>query len=94
MNDWRYVPGDAGHHTAGFIENRKGEFLAVVRTTSVGYPYYLAAHEHGRLMAAAPEMLAALEEIASDGDDDIPSAIAPSDIARQAIAKAKGETDE
>ena len=58
---WVYVPHDTGHGVVGHVETSQGLVLAEVRTTSEIAGDHDEAHERGRVMAAAKEMLAALE---------------------------------
>ena len=64
----------------------------IIRVHGVGEPDNFADNNRvARLIAAAPDLLAALEEIAAIapvGDFEVHRAV---DIARAAIAKAKGE---
>ena len=106
MSDWVYVPHDTGHGVVGHVETSQGLVLAEVRTTSEIAGDHDEAHERGRVMAAAQEMLATLrnnvamlivlQEFLKSGSMTYAAAglsryIDESDAA---IAKAKGETDE
>lgn len=70
-------------HTS--IETNEGLHIAMVSYGNVTMEKHLA---NARLIAAAPELLEALEYYIDNGDDH--KAI---DKARAAIAKAKGETE-
>lgn len=97
-------PKDVGLYTAGpwrFHKGNHGEFL--ISSQSFGYAPLAKvkgdkrstlkeAEANARLMAAAPDLLVALyammEHCYDPGRDD--SIVNPSDLAREAIAKAEG----
>ena len=103
FGQWVYVPHDTGHGVVGHVETSQGLVLAEVRTTSEIAGDHDEAHERGRVMAAAEDMLAALEDIREafldwsaarniDTRDRLNTSLGVQVDA--AIAKAKGDADE
>lgn len=86
---WRYREG---HHGEFLITCESGGFAPIARVKGDKRTTLKDAKANARLMAAAPELLAALYAMMdncydTDRDDDIVQAF---DAARDAIAKAEG----
>lgn len=93
-----------GQFERGWNDARCGRTFDPPPLENHGWPDYEAGYKSGReplpeprLIAAAPELLAALEAIARKGTTSFPTVSAAFhndsiNIARAAIAKAKGET--
>jgi hypothetical protein len=75
-----------GHypHYQGYVINEKGKMIAITYDDEGGHKV--------RLIAAAPQMLAALEAIGRDLDTRKPISINSVEKMESAIAAAKGET--